>query len=213
MKTDKLCECFGDEGYSFQVCCEGWEKKDKIIVYSFGVGEDLSFDAKLAEKWPKCEIYAFDPTPKAIAYVDRFDKSVFGKFEFYPIGLSDRDDIVDFYLPKNPEYVSGSEIENPVVDCDNVIKVQMHTLGYIMNMLKHRNIDLLKMDIEGSEFAVIPHMMLNTWGGQQICVEVHNRFYKDGKERMTKMLNSLYSKGYQLISMSESKEEMTFLRV
>jgi hypothetical protein len=33
------------------------------IIYSFGVGEDVSFDLELIEKY-NCHVFAFDPTQK-----------------------------------------------------------------------------------------------------------------------------------------------------
>lgn len=210
-----VCENFGDEGYNFSICCDGWDSRKKIIIYSFGIGEDLSFSVQLAEKYKNAEIYAFDPTPKAIAFVKKFEKNIFSKFDFFPIGLSDKNHIADFYLPLNPLYVSGSVISNPSVDRSNVIKVQMHTLKYIMEMLGHKNIDLLKLDIEGSEFVAIPQIL---GGGylqghiRQICVEVHNRFYDDGQERLEHMLDMLDKSGYKLIYVSKTKEELTFIR-
>jgi hypothetical protein len=38
----------------------------KIIVYSCGVGEDISFDIAIMHDCD-CEVFAFDPTPKSIA--------------------------------------------------------------------------------------------------------------------------------------------------
>jgi hypothetical protein len=35
------------------------------IVYSFGIGEDISFDKAIIENH-KCHVFAFDPTPKSI---------------------------------------------------------------------------------------------------------------------------------------------------
>lgn len=215
LKADKdiICEKFGDDEYDFSVSCGGWDADDRLIVYSFGIGEDLSFSEQLAGKYRNAEIYAFDPTPKAIAFVERYDTSIFKKFKFYPIGLSDKNDIVDFYLPKNPEYVSGSETAHDTVDSGNAIKVQMHTLKRIMEMLGHERIDLLKMDIEGSEFAALAQILSD--GGAdiaQICVEVHNRFYSDGEQRLENLMKLLTGGGYSLVSVSKTKEELTFLR-
>ena len=35
------------------------------IVYSIGIGEDISFDATLSAKY-NCKVYMFDPTPRSI---------------------------------------------------------------------------------------------------------------------------------------------------
>ena len=188
-----------------------YENKERIVCYSFGIGEDLSFSRALAERFPNCEIYAFDPTPKAIAYVEAYDKSVFPHFDFYQYGLSDNEDKTVFYLPKNPDYVSGSEIENGGVDTGHKIEVQMHFLGYLMKMLNHTSVDLLKMDIEGSEFKVLPQILDTGIAIGQICVELHNRFFDDGDERLRLILERMQNSGYRMIKVSEQMEEFTFI--
>ena len=40
------------------------------IVYSFGVGEDISFDIALIKKF-NAVVYAFDPTPKSIEWLKK----------------------------------------------------------------------------------------------------------------------------------------------
>ena len=38
------------------------------IVYSIGIGEDISFDIELMDTYG-CNIFAFDPTPKSVLWV------------------------------------------------------------------------------------------------------------------------------------------------
>lgn len=163
----------------------------------------------MAQRFPNCEIFAFDPTPKAIAYAEAYDKSIFPHFSFYSYGLSDNKDKVKLYLPKNLNYVSGSKIENDEVNAANVIKVQMHTLRYLMSMLQHISIDLLKMDIEGSEFKVLLQILDERIEIGQICVEFHNRFFKDRDEQLNLILGKLRERGWILIHISDRMEEFT----
>lgn len=48
LKVDKdvVCEKFGDDEDDFSVYCGDWKMNDMLIVYSFGIGEDLSFSAQ-----------------------------------------------------------------------------------------------------------------------------------------------------------------------
>src|SRR5262245_47478917 len=53
----------------------GWTIPDRVlgadsICYCVGVGEDISFDLDLVRRYGST-VYAFDPTPRAIAFVDR----------------------------------------------------------------------------------------------------------------------------------------------
>lgn len=180
-----------------------------IVVYSFGVGEDATFERDIIEALG-ADVYAFDPTPKAMAYVERCMSAV-GGFHFYPYGIDTKDGYTSFFLPQNESYVSGSVINNPNLKPDG-IQVEVHTLEYLMQMLGHSHIDVLKMDIEGSEFAVMEDILSRDIDIEQICVEIHQRFFADGKDKLQKLLDSLHKKGYKCAYVSESNVELTFVR-
>ncbi|MCM1182636.1 MAG: FkbM family methyltransferase [Roseburia sp.] len=205
-------EVFGNHGCSFGIHRDSLKNQEKIIVYSFGIGEDLSFSEQLSDKYKQCEIHAFDPTPKAIKFVENFDKGRLGSFHFYPYGLSDRNGVKRFFMPKNPKYVSGSEICNTAVDKNNTIDVEMRTLEQIMVSLGHLYIDILKMDIEGSEFEVIPQIMERHINVRQICVEFHDRLIDNGRKKRVQVLELLKKNYYELVYVSDSGEELTFIK-
>lgn len=101
------------------------------IVYSFGVGEDISFDEEVIHEFG-CPVYAYDPTPKSKIFVEQNKK-----------------------MP---------------------IEVDVKKLSTLMQENSHTHIDLLKMDIEGSEYAVLDNILKEKIDIKQICVEVHHRF-------------------------------------
>lgn len=57
------------------------------VCYCAGAGEDITFDLALAERFG-CEIHVFDPTPRAVAHVERVavDNPL---IHFHPVGLWD----------------------------------------------------------------------------------------------------------------------------
>ena len=55
------------------------------ICYCAGVGEDISFDLELAKRF-KCQVFAFDPTPRAIEHI-RQNASDLPRFRFFDYGL------------------------------------------------------------------------------------------------------------------------------
>src|SRR6187402_2180865 len=58
------------------------------VVYSFGVGEDASFDIALIERWG-LQVHAFDPTPRSIEWVEA--QALPSAFHFSPFGIADFD--------------------------------------------------------------------------------------------------------------------------
>lgn len=149
------CKLYGTEYGRFYLP-ENFEI-DNFIVYSFGIGEDLSFSEAVIEVGGV--VYAFDPTPKAIKFVESYKIISNSNFHFFAYGLSDIDGKEDFYLPKRDDWVSASVIQHRYVDDGKVLEVEMKTLRPIMQELRHDHIDILKIDMEGSEFKVAKNTM------------------------------------------------------
>ena len=212
-RTDILTTRCGNNYGGFDVAKEYADKistERKLVVYSFGIGEDLSFSEEILKKWP-CEIYAFDPTPKSIKYVKSHPLFSNEHFHFYPFGISEKDGSGSFHLPKNENYVSGSLLQHDGVR-EDTIEVEFKSLKNIMKQLGHEHIDILKMDIEGAEFSVIKNILHDGIEFHQLCVEVHNRMFENGMEMLRETLFLLKKHKYQIISVSDNHEEITFVR-
>ncbi len=153
-------------------------------------------------------IYAFDPTPKAIKYVENHQISKNQNFHFYPFGISDKNEIAKFHLPKNPNYVSGSMEYHKDVN-EDFIEVEMKSLETICNNLNITKIDILKLDIEGSEFNVIPNIFNYGIKFDQLCIETHERFFKNGITKKYNLFKLIFNNGYKIIS---AKDDYTFIR-
>lgn len=152
---------------------------ESSIIYSFGVGTDVTFDNELINK-TKCIIHAFDPTPRSINWVKKQNLNT--NFLFYEIGLSDKDGTSFFNEPPNESWVSYSETNNPN---EKSVECQVKTLSSIMKQLNHSYIDLLKMDIEGSEFSVLINLHKSNIFPSQILVEFHG----DDLKKITDVLD------------------------
>jgi FkbM family methyltransferase len=183
---------------------------EQSIVYSFGIGEDVSFDKTINEKHG-CHIYAFDPTPKSINWIKNQALFNNSKFHFYEFGINKESGFVDFYLPKNPEYVSGSIINSNHLDSKTKISVEMKSIKDILLILRHTHIDILKMDIEGSEYDVIEDILNADVVINQILIEFHGRFYKNGNTKTKQAVKKLKNHGYEIFAISNSFEEVSFI--
>ncbi|XP_059176968.1 probable methyltransferase-like protein 24 [Physella acuta] len=116
----------------------GWEICDDpevrpvppCIVYSFGINYDFSFDDDTAKSYG-CHVYSFDPSMDEAP--DVYDRS--SHVHFYKIGIDGQT-----YTNQN--------------------KWKLRTLADIRRMLGHENkvIDVIKMDVESSEWPAIPDM-------------------------------------------------------
>lgn len=183
--------------------------KPESVVFSIGIGEDISFDEGIAGLGVK-KVYLFDPTPKSINYI----KSVGNRswIHFTNVGVSTIDEVVKFYLPKDTDHVSGSVYVHNNTDNSNAIEVQLHSVKTLLKMSNCESLDLLKMDIEGSEYQVLQQLMKDKIFPSQICVEFHNRYFKDGNVLFDKTINSLKNNGYEIFGVSKTGEEYLFVR-
>lgn len=197
---------FGSEYGGFFVCPDLLNSKS--IIYSFGIGEDISFDKSIIEKF-QCSVFGFDPTPKSIQWIS---KQVLPKgFRFYEYGIDTVSGTVKFYLPKNPEYVSGSIIAHSNVTTEQTIDVQMKSFQDIVSELGHTKIDVLKMDIEGSEYNVIESILKSKVVINQILIEFHDRFVTHGERRTKNAIGLLKNYGYETFAISNKLEEFSFI--
>ncbi len=192
----------GDTYGGFEVSIEGLGPSS--VVYAFGIGENLTFDLSLMDK-TGCPVHAFDPTPRSIEWTKT--QSLPSNLTVYEYGLADHDGKVQFEAPKNPAHVSHA-IQTGAAKRPT-IKVQVHRLATIMQMLGHDRIDLLKMDIEGAEYTVIDDILKSKISIDQIALEFH--VLVAGKARTREAIQKLNSAGYKLIA--HYTDTFTFKRI
>jgi FkbM family methyltransferase len=150
------------------------------VVYSAGVGEDVTFDLALIEK-VGCKVWAFDPTPRSLAYTADLRNP---NFVHLPYALWASDTSRQFFVPADQAYVSHSLVN--LQGTDTSIEVSCRSLGSVMQELGHDRIDLLKLDIEGAEYEVLRSM--GSIRPRVLCVEFHSI---DGMSAMIAFARSL----------------------
>lgn len=141
---------------------------ERSVVYSAGVGEDVSFDLGLIGT-AGCTVWAFDPTPRAIAFAAGVDEP---RFRFEPYGVWCRDETVRFFAPIDPAHVSHTVVSEP--GRAESFLAECRTVASLAAELGHDRIDLLKLDIEGAEYDVLPE--LGDIPVRCICAEFHPVF-------------------------------------
>lgn len=196
---------YGNEYGGFYVCPERVGKQ--AIVYSIGIGKDISFDQEMMEKH-QARIFAFDPTPDSIEWVrDHVHNPL---FTFLPYGIGAEAGEIDFYLPQNPQHVSGSLLATSLVDANRKVRVPIKRLADMVGELGHSHIDVLKMDIEGAEYAVIPDILQTLVSIGQILIEFHGRVLKH--TQTLEAVQLLKTHGYEVFGISERGEEISFIK-
>jgi FkbM family methyltransferase len=161
--------------------------------YDGGVGEDVSFDLGMIDRFG-CDIFAFDPTPRAIAYALPIEAAQ-PKFRFKPVGLWSSDTTLRFYAPRNPAHVSHSVVN--LQGTDEWFEASCRTIPSLMRELNHPSIDLLKLDIEGAEHAVLASVLNAAVLPTVVCFEVDQPV---GPLRFWRTIRRVLGHGYDLVA-------------
>lgn len=193
------------------------------IIYSGGVGEDISFDLLLSDKY-NSQIVLIDPTHKAKRHFiesklyfqdkekNKFTGNIqndyynniqnlnvsFNSFTYIPFGLWDKETTLKFYKQSNKDYVSQSIIDGMFTQEYDTI--QTKTIQQIMNENNHTHIDLLKLDIEGAEIEVLHNMLNNNIYPTYLCIEFDLYLkHKDTTNKTQTIINRLLENNYKVI--------------
>jgi FkbM family methyltransferase len=199
-------ERFGSDYGGYELITAGLNADS--IVYSFGVGEDASFDLALIERFDLV-VHAFDPTPKSMTWVK--EQRFSDRFVMHEYGIADFDGTASFKPPENPDHVSHTLLDRPTTQ-DRAITVPVKRLSSIMKALGHARIDVLKLDVEGAEYAVIEDMHRSNVHPGQVLVEFHHRFPGVGIRKSKNAIARLRRMGYRIFSVSANNEEFCFVR-
>ena len=130
------------------------------VVYSFGSNGETEFEeAVLATT--HCEVHVFDPTlgPEALSKLQALPS-----IQFHPIGLGPKDQEV---MMTDTKMTMGNRRVEPM---------NIQTLQTIMQKLNHTWVDVLKVDIEGFEYATLQEWMQHSkqwFPVTQLLVEFH----------------------------------------
>jgi FkbM family methyltransferase len=175
------------------------------IVYSVGVGTDVSFDLELIRRFGVV-VHGFDPTPRSIKWVRI--QNLPERFIMHEWGVAGRDGMLGFCPPACEDHVSYSAVR----EGSETVQLPVFRLASIMSALGHRNIDVLKLDIEGSEYEVIDDLLANNILPRQLLVEFHHRIKKIGISKTRHSVRRLRTVGYSIFDVSRSGEEFGFFK-
>ena len=205
-RITRPAERFGTEYGGAVVCPDALTRES--VVYSAGVGEDITFDLALVERFG-VTVHAFDPTPRSIAWVNAQDLP--REFRMHGYGFAAYDGVAHFTPPRNPKNVSHTILEAPDRK-QPPIEAPMRRLATAMRELGHGHIDLLKLDIEGAEFEVIEDLLRSGIPVHQLVVEFHHRFLPGlGFRRTEAAVRRLNQAGYAAFYVSAEGKDFGFL--
>lgn len=132
-------------------------------------------------------VYAFEPNPKLVRYLNKKYKDT-ENIKVMPQALGSKAGHLNFALPKGGDTIGGTVSIANRTDLDVVQKVPViRMVDFIRKefISKGKRVYLLKLDVEGAEFDIIPDLIKS--GVYQhidyILYEPHERLFSEGKEK------------------------------
>ncbi len=178
------------------------------VVYSFGVGSNISFDLSLIQRHGM-RIHAFDPTPGVQQWLR--EQRLPPEFQYHSFALADQDGTAQFFPP--PPGRKCHTLQPRELDQVSGFTVPTRRLSTIMQSLGHDQIDLLKIDIEGAEYGVIDDLIKSEIPVRQLLVEFHHRFPTIGPAKTRRAIALLRQHGFRIFAVSPSCNEYGLLNV
>lgn len=177
---------------------------NRSICYLAGTGEDISFDLAIIERFG-CEVYAFDPVPRAATYVAQAAAGE-PRHHFMPVGLWSSDTTLTFHAPAKQGFVSHSATN--LQNTGAAFEAPVRSVASVMRELGHHHIDLLKVSAEGAEFEILDHILAAGIDVRVLCVEYAQ---PASVKRVLEQGRRLQAANYQLVGAGQWRQwKLTF---
>lgn len=178
-------------------------------VYSFGVGNCVGWDLEMIRRFG-VTVHAFDPTPASIDWVAR--QRVPPNFIFHDYGLSNFDGELEFHPPRRRGNTHFSQVRRGgMFGRSFPVLGQVRRLSSILRALGHQRIDLLKIDVEGSEFDAIPDLISSEIEVDQLLIEIHYHFRSKSMRKGLDLIEQIKTYGMRCFHVSPRGLEFSFI--
>jgi FkbM family methyltransferase len=187
----------------------GWTVPADLVdsgwcCYCVGAGGDVSFDIELMRRFG-VRVRSFDPVEDYV----RSARSEVGsdpRFSAFVAALATRDGPIRMQLTHHPG--SRSLSADGLYESRRYAEAPGRRLATLMDDLDDRRVDLLKVDIEGAEYRVLPELDLAAHGVRVFAVQLH---HNGGVRRARELIAGVRAAGYELVACRPAVK-LTFVR-
>jgi len=177
------------------------------ICYCIGAGADISFDLELIER--------FDVRVQSVEPVEHYVRAARAaaaaageepRFAAYRAAIATTDGPLRMQRTHNPEGHALSSAN--LFETHEFEEVPGRTLASLARELGHPRIDLLKLDIEGGEYDVIPALDLEALQIKALAVQLH---HNRGVSAARRLIAQLDARGFEPVAIKPAVK-LTFAR-
>jgi FkbM family methyltransferase len=187
----------------------GWKLPEGVIeaswtCYLVGAGGDVSLEFELVSRYG-ARVRCFD----AVAFFVESARERAGDppaFSVHHAAIAVKDGPIRVQRSHDP--VSQSVSAAQLYDSENYFELPGRSLPSLMSELGDTSVELLKLDIEGSEYDVLPTLDLAGLGVKLLAVQLH---HNASVRKALQLIAGLREQGYELVA-SRPAVKLAFLR-
>lgn len=175
-------EIFNSQVYRF--------KADNPSPYIIDCGVNIGLSViYFKNQYPSAHIIGFEPD-KGLYQVSKqnFDVLNIHNVDLIEKAVWKKDSVINFYS-------EGADAGRIAGNGDNKKIVEVHTVS--LRGFLDREVDFLKIDIEGAEVDVLDDCKDSLWNVKNLFVEYHS-FYGSNQQNLVKIINILEDAGFKL---------------
>jgi FkbM family methyltransferase len=185
-------ECFFDEIY-YKGLPKNYLKNQPTIV---DVGANVGyFSLFTLTRFPKAKVISFEPMPMNFELLSKYSNEN-PALDFNPVNkaVSGEKGHITLQYDANDSFTTSASVFDNSIGSDT-LKVETTTLEDVFNNYNLSNIDLLKLDCEGSEYSILYNSNEETLKKvKALSIETHHG--KAENENKDSLLSFLQQKGF-----------------
>lgn len=190
----------------------GWWLDTRLVgsrplLIDCGLGEDISFPVAFLQRFADARVIGVDPNPRSLAYCRAHCPSgmeILAKALWTTAG-----ETLAFHLPRSQEHlpkgadgVSGSlDSSHEYVAGGERIEAQSIDLDGLLAHAGRTECDVLKLDVEGAEYALLEALIGSGRidAARQVLVEFHHGATRHTLDDTLRIVGRLAAAGHQLM--------------
>ncbi len=174
------------------------------VCYSVGAGADISFDLAMIERFG-VRVRSVDPDERYVAYAIQTAAGD-PRFSAYRAAIATEDGPVQMQRTHHPG--SSSLSAAGLYDSHSTVEVPGRSLASLSRELGDSRIDILKIDIEGAEYDVLPSIDMDELDVKVLATQLHhNRGVRAARE----LIDYLRAANFEAIAL-RGVLKITFVR-
>ena len=190
----------------------GWWVDTRLVgpqplLIDCGLGEDISFPVAFLQRFAAARVIGVDPNPRSLAYCRAHCPS--GMEILANAVWTTAGETIAFHLPRSQDQlpkgadgVSGSlDPSHEYVEGGERIETQTVDLDTLLARAGRAECDVLKLDIEGAEYALLEELIAGgrIHAARQVLVEFHHGVTRHTLDDTRQIVDRLATAGHRLV--------------